>query len=297
MIENYDQYKKIVEENIIPMLPNIDSECFTLSESIRYSLESNGKRLRPVLLLAACEFAGGDIKDAIPFACAIEYIHTYSLIHDDLPAMDNDDLRRGKPTNHKVFGAGIATLAGDALLNEACLLMTRQVMMNMDNHDEMVKRIKAMYTIEKYSGVQGMIAGQAVDIDLENKSCSEEMLEYMHIHKTAALIIASVMAGLMLGKPDDDMKKNFYAYAENLGLAFQIADDILDVEGDPEKMGKSAGADKSSGKFTYISLKGIDEAREILNQRTEKAIQSIESYYDNAIFFRNLVRDLASRNR
>ena len=221
MREHYDEYKDMINEYLLDYIPGVDTKSSVLYDAMKYSLTAGGKRLRSVLLLAACEFAGGDAKDALPYACAIEYIHTYSLIHDDLPAMDNDDLRRGMPTNHKVFGDGMAVLAGDGLLTTAFEIMNKDMFLCFDNLNELKKRLNASYTIAKNSGVRGMVAGQASDIDSEHKQCSNEMLEYIHINKTAALIVAAIRAGLYLGGADADMMKNMTVYAENLGLAYQ----------------------------------------------------------------------------
>ena len=296
MIENYDEYKNIINENLLYYMPNIDSKSEPLGESMRYSLTAGGKRLRSVLLLAACEFAGGTYKEALPYAIALEYIHTYSLIHDDLPAMDNDDLRRGIPTNHKVFGDGIATLAGDGLLNTAYEIMISDMMMYFDDIEELKKRINAMYYIAKNSGIRGMVAGQVSDIESENQQCSNDMLEYIHLNKTGALIVAAIKAGLYLGGADDEMMRNMTAYAENMGIAYQIADDLLDVRGNEELMGKKTGVDAQLSKVTYVSLNGIEKSEERLAELTNNAIEAIAGYYDNAIFFKDLVIRLASRS-
>ncbi len=296
MREDYNEYKEIVNDYLLDFLPKVASECDELASSIKYSLEAGGKRLRPILLLAACEFAGGKTSDAIAFACAMEYIHTYSLIHDDLPAMDDDDLRRGKPTNHKVFGEGMAVLAGDGLLNTAFEVMSKNMLLYFDNTDELKKRINAMYTIAKAAGIRGMVAGQAADIDSEALECSKEMLDFIHVNKTSALIEAAVKAGLYLGGADETMMRDMTKYAENLGFAFQIADDILDVEGSPEKLGKNTGADCAHNKTTYVSLYGLDKAKEKLRELTDEAVAAIAPYYDNAEFFRDLVLALAERD-
>ena len=296
MREDYNEYKSLVNDYLLDYLPRVDAMSNTLYESMVYSLTAGGKRLRPVLLLAACEFAGGNSMEALPFACAIEYIHTYSLIHDDLPAMDDDDLRRGRPTNHKVYGDGMATLAGDGLLNTAFEVMNKNLLMYFDKPDELKKRINAMYCIAKAAGVGGMIAGQASDIENENTDCTNEMLEYIHINKTGALLTAAVRAGLYLGNADDEMVKNMTKYAECLGLAFQIADDILDVKGNPEMLGKNTGTDAAKAKTTYISVNGLENSIKRLDELTNEAVEAIAPYYDNAEFFRVLVRKLASRN-
>lgn len=297
MREHYDEYKDMINEYLLDYIPGVDTKSSVLYDAMKYSLTAGGKRLRSVLLLAACEFAGGDAKDALPYACAIEYIHTYSLIHDDLPAMDNDDLRRGMPTNHKVFGDGMAVLAGDSLLTTAFEIMNKDMFLCFDNLNELKKRLNASYTIAKNSGVRGMVAGQASDIDSEHKQCSNEMLEYIHINKTAALIVAAIRAGLYLGGADADMMKNMTVYAENLGLAYQIADDILDVRGNTEEMGKTAGKDAASEKITYVALNGMEASEAKLQELTMNAVSAIEEYYDNAEFFRDLVLKLENRTK
>ena len=297
MRENFDEYVELVNEYLVDYLPRIDSKSSTLYDSMKYSLTAGGKRLRSVLVLAACEFAGGKAHMALPYACAMEYIHTYSLIHDDLPSMDNDDLRRGRPTNHIVFGEGMAILAGDGLLNSAYEVMNKDMLMYLDNLDELKKRINASYTISKAAGVRGMVAGQVSDIEAENKPCSNEMLEYIHLNKTGALITASIRAGLYLGGAVDEMMRNMTEYAENMGLAYQIADDILDVIGSEEEMGKKTGADDANHKSTYPALYGLDASKAKLMELTDTAIKALESYYDNAEFFVELAKTLAVRGK
>lgn len=294
---SYDEYKELVDRHLMDFIPNIDNKSISLYESMKYSLTAGGKRLRPVLLLASCEFAGGNIRDAIPYACAMEYIHTYSLIHDDLPAMDNDDLRRGLPTNHKVYGDAIAILAGDGLLTCAFEAISKDMMLFYDEPEKIKKRVNAAYEIVKGSGVKGMVAGQVSDIESENTMASKEMLEYIHLNKTGALIRSAVKAGLYLGNPEGTMINDLEKYSENLGIAYQIADDIMDVIGNPEEMGKAAGSDIKKHKNTYTSILGIDVARARLEELTAKAVDAIEKYYDNAEFFRNLVLDLAKRTK
>ncbi len=262
MNAQYDEYKKLIDEHILDFLPQIDSKSIILKESVEYSLMASGKRLRPILLLAACEFAGGNINEALPFACAIEYVHTYSLIHDDLPAMDDDDLRRGIPTNHKKYGEGIAILAGDALLNTAYEIMYKQMFLAFDDNVRLKKQITAAYTISKAAGIDGMVAGQAADIEFCKTRCSDEMMEYIHHYKTAALITASIKAGLYLGNANDEMYESMMEYAQNLGMAFQICDDLLDVLGDEETIGKNINSDKKNEKETYVSIHGVDKAKE-----------------------------------
>ena len=296
MERSYEEYKQIVDSHLTDFIPNIDNKSLSLYDSMKYSLLAGGKRLRPVLLLAACEFAGGNIKEAIPYACAIEYIHTYSLIHDDLPAMDNDDLRRGLPTNHKVYGEAIAILAGDGLLTTAFEVINKDMMLYFDSPEKIIKRVNAAYQIASGAGCRGMVAGQVSDIEAENAVASSEMLEYIHLNKTAALFKSAIKAGLYLGNYNDKMITDPSKYADNLGLAYQIADDILDVVGNPDELGKETGSDKKKSKNTYISINGLEKAYERLEELTENAVEAIEDYYDNAEFFKNLVLKLAKRN-
>ena len=297
MKEDFNEYKDLIEEHLLDFIPNIDTKSSTLYDSMKYSLTAGGKRIRSVLLLAACEFAGGNANEALPYACAIEYIHTYSLIHDDLPAMDNDDLRRGVPTNHKVYGDGVAVLAGDGLLNSAFEVMNMDMLLHFDDLHELQKRINASYTIAKSSGVRGMVAGQVSDIESEHKQCSNEMLEYIHLNKTGALIAGAIRAGLYLGGASEEMLKDMTIYAENMGLAYQIADDILDVLGNEEETGKKTGADAQNEKVTYVSLNGLEKSEERLKELTDNAVKAIAGYYDNAEFFRELVLKLQKRNK
>lgn len=293
----FDDYKDMVEEHLMNFIPDIDHKSITLYESMKYSLSSGGKRIRPVLLLAACDFCGGKIEEALPYACAIEYIHTYSLIHDDLPCMDNDDLRRGIPTNHKVYGSAVATLAGDGLQAAAFETMNRDLFLYFDDIDALKKRIRASYEIIKGSGCRGIVAGQLADMEAEDRSCSGEMLDYIHLTKTAALIVAAVRAGAYLGSADDETLSNLTIYAENLGLAFQICDDILDVEGQEEEMGKKAGMDTINKKATYPAIYGTERSKELLYQMTDTAIDALKQYYDNAEVFTTLAKTLAVRGK
>lgn len=296
MRENYDEYKDEINKYLTDYIPTVEIKADTIFKAMNYSLSAGGKRLRPVLLLASCEFAGGNSRSALPYASAIEFIHTYSLIHDDLPAMDDDELRRGKPTNHMVYGAGIATLAGDGLLNSAFEIMTRDMMMYFGDAESLAKRINAMYAIAKGAGVQGMIAGQTADLEWEHREGADnDILEFIHRNKTAALIIAAVRAGLFIGSSDSEMMRKMTSYAENLGLAFQIADDILDVKGNVKTLGKNIGSDAAHEKLTYVSLNGMEKAEKLVKVLTDNAVDAISDYYDNALFFKNLVKELAER--
>lgn len=297
MERQFEDYKAIVNKHLLDFIPVIDNKSISLYDAMKYSLTAGGKRLRPVLLLAACEFAGGDIMEALPYAIAIEYIHTYSLIHDDLPAMDNDDLRRGLPTNHKVYGEAMAILAGDGLLNTAFEAMNKDLMMYFDDPGQMSKRVKAAYEIAKGAGCRGMVAGQVSDIEGEDSDISGEMLEYIHINKTGALIKAAIRAGLHMGDADSEMMERMDQYAENLGLSFQIADDILDVVGNADEMGKNVGQDQKDNKNTYTSIFGLDAAYRKLDELSQSALDAIADYYDNAEFFAKLINEMKNRTK
>lgn len=236
-----------------------------LNTAMRYSLLAGGKRLRPTLLLAACHLLLDDVSAALPFAAAVEMIHTYSLIHDDLPAMDNDDLRRGKPSNHKAFGEATAILAGDALLNLAYELMGRSA------HP---RALKALSAIASAAGSSGMIAGQAADMWMEGREADQDMLRYIHSHKTADLITAPVVAGLILAGADDRQLEQGRMYGCHLGLAFQIVDDLLDELGDETKMGKRLGKDHAVGKLTWPGLYGIEQARDEAARQIDMAVKA-----------------------
>lgn len=288
-MKTFDEYRVLVEEHLTDFIPEIDHKSITLYDSMKYSLTAGGKRIRPCLLLATCEFAGGDALSALPYACALEYIHTYSLIHDDLPAMDNDDFRRGRPTNHKVYGDAIAVLAGDGLLNTAFEAMNKDMLLYFDNPDLLKRRIRASYEISKGAGVKGMVAGQVADIESENKSVSSEMLDYIHLNKTGALIRAAILAGAYIGGAKPEMVADLNRYAENLGLLFQITDDILDVTGTTEEMGKTIGKDAETNKSTYVTIFGMEEAKKKAESLAEAAKAAIAKYYDNAEVFNDLV--------
>lgn len=294
---SYEEYQQIVEEHLTDYLPDIDKNSITVYEAMKYSLTAGGKRLRPVLLLASCVFCGGDVKDALPYACAIEYMHTYSLIHDDLPCMDDDDLRRGKPTNHKVYGEAMAVLAGDGLLSACSEVMSRNMMMYFDDGKALKRRIRAEYDIIRGGGCTGMLAGQAADVENEGKPCSGEMLDYIHMNKTAALIVAAVRAGCHLGGADGETLHKMTDFAENIGLAFQIMDDILDVTGDEKTLGKKTGMDEKRHKNTYPSIFGMEKSRERFSRLTQNARAAIAPYYDNAEFFNDLVTRLENRTK
>ncbi len=291
----YDEYKDIINERLTDFFPEIEPFAATIGKAMEYSLRVGGKRLRPVLLLSACDFAGGNIEEALPYACSLEYIHTYSLIHDDLPAMDNDDLRRGKPTNHKVFGEDMAILAGDGLLNTAAETMARDLSKYYDNPEKMVNHAKAGLAIIEGAGVRGMIAGQVADVENQYNAATAELVQFIEDNKTGALLTCPVIAGMHIAGAGEHMIEQFSIYANRLGIAFQIADDILDYEGDEELMGKKLNKDQDAGKCNYVCVHGMDAAKAKLHQLTEEAKEAIAEYGDDAQFFVELVAKLETR--
>ncbi|SHE75947.1 polyprenyl synthetase family protein [Schwartzia succinivorans] len=262
----------------------------TLAESMRYSLMAGGKRLRPVLLMEAAEAVGGRGEDYIHAACALEMIHTYSLIHDDLPAMDNDDYRRGKLTNHKVYGAGIATLAGDALLTLAFEVILRQ-----KADSETLCRV--IREISQAAGPDGMVGGQAIDMESEGKSITMDELRKMHMGKTGALFRAAIRSGAILAGAGETELNALTRYAEAFGLAFQITDDILDVIGDENEIGKPVGSDERNHKSTYVTLTSLENARQLAKDAVDEAVLALEPFGDKAWFLKELVEFLISRKK
>ena len=298
MIRDLESYRTYIEAHLLDYLPEVEGPGRKLQEAMIYSLEAGGKRLRPALLLASCELAGGKMSDAIPYAIALEYIHTYSLIHDDLPCMDDDELRRGKPTNHVIFGAGIATLAGDGLLNSAFEAMNRDMFLYFDDPKELKARVRASYEIAKGAGVQGMVAGQTADLEAEGmESISEETLDYIHNRKTMAMIRAAVRAGAMIGNATDNLLSDLTNYGEALGLAFQIQDDILDVVGSAEEMGKNPGMDATHDKATYPAVYGLEEAYRRNDILCDRAIDCMGQYDEDGAFFTDLIEKVRQRRK
>ena len=261
-------------------------------QAMRYSLFAGGKRLRPILALAAAETVGGRIADALPLACSLELIHTYSLIHDDLPSMDDDDLRRGKPTSHKVFGEALAILAGDALLTEAFHLLTRPDLMR-DVSPR--RRLRAINQVARAAGSYGMVGGQVMDIASQGQEIEAHLLEYIHSHKTGALIAASVCAGAIIGGASPSQYKALNRYGEKLGLAFQVIDDLLDVQGEEKKLGKAVGKDQAKGKATYPALFGIAESRRMAEVLVEEALGRLQLFNGRANPLREIARFILKR--
>ena len=294
-MKTFYEYKHIVNDHLGDCLPDVQPEADILRQAMEYSLRVGGKRLRPVLLLAACEFARGDINEAMPYAICLEYIHTYSLIHDDLPAMDNDDLRRGKPTNHKVYGEDMAILAGDALLSSAAESLTAEPLKYVFEQDKMIRHLKAAHEILKRAGAAGMIAGQVADVRSQYAEADESVVRFIEEHKTSDLITAPVRAGLMIAGASDIVLNDFTKYAFNLGVAFQVLDDILDFEGDAGLIGKNVGKDRDLGKCNYVCVYGMDEAKAELHRLTAAAKEAVEKYGMKAAFFMQLAEELEIR--
>lgn len=279
-------------ENILnEYMPKEEGYQKSVIEAMNYSLSAGGKRLRPILTLEACKIVGGNEEDAIPFAVAIEMIHTYSLIHDDLPALDNDDLRRGRPTNHKVYGEAMGILAGDALLNYAFEIMLKGSLGK--NNPE--KYLSAVYEIARHAGIYGMIGGQVVDVESEDKKIGKDKLDYIHNNKTAAMIIGCMRAGAIVGGADQVELESVTNYAKNIGLSFQIVDDILDIVGDEEKLGKKVNSDIENNKSTYPSLLGLEKSRDIATELISDAKNSIETTFESADFLKGLADYIISR--
>jgi len=261
-------------------------------QAMRYSLFAGGKRLRPILVLAAAEAVGGRIADALPLACSLELIHTYSLIHDDLPSMDDDDLRRGKPTSHKVFGEALAILAGDALVTESFHLLTRPDLMQ-DVSPR--RRLRAINQVARAAGSYGMVGGQVMDISSQGLEIEPHLLEYIHSHKTGALIAASVCAGAIIGGASPSQCKALNRYGEKLGLAFQVTDDLLDVQGEERKLGKAVGKDQAKGKATYPGLFGNAESRRKAEVLVEEALGHLRPFDRRANPLREIAKFILER--
>ncbi|MHB8124082.1 MAG: polyprenyl synthetase family protein [Desulfitobacteriaceae bacterium] len=283
----YERYLLIIEEFIkdLPWGEDI------LSKSMHYSLVGGGKRIRPVLALAAAESVGGNIQEILPAAVALELIHTYSLIHDDLPAMDNDDYRRGKLTNHKVFGEGYAVLAGDALLTYAFEILSSKLQFPAE------LQLSVLNEVAIAAGKIGMVGGQVADLDGEGRNLTLAEIENIHKKKTGALLVVSARLGVILAGGNEEQVSALTRYAQALGLAFQIKDDILDIEGDSKTLGKPIGSDQKLAKATYPSLMGLEEAKKYLHIQIVKALDAIETFGEQGIFLTQLADYIESRQR
>jgi geranylgeranyl diphosphate synthase type II len=294
-INQYLQEKKErVDAALESYLTKKEELTSNLHKAMQHSLFAGGKRIRPILSIAAFEAAGGKGERILPFACALEMIHTYSLIHDDLPAIDNDDYRRGKPTCHKVFGEAIAILAGDGLLTEAFRLMTSQPAKEHASRDGALV-LDLINEVAQAAGVLGMVGGQVVDIESEGKTVDLPTVQYIHTHKTGAMILASVRVGAKLGGANEANLKALTRYGESLGLAFQIADDILNVEGKAALMGKKTGTDLFKRKATYPSVLGVEESKTRSKELVEMAVDALKQLGPEADPLREIARFIIAR--
>lgn len=270
--QSFNQYMNEVSDRIASELTNVLPDSWnvpeSLSKSMSYSLMAGGKRLRPLLVIAACEAGGGSTEAAIPVACAVEMVHTYSLVHDDLPAMDDDDFRRGKPTNHKVFGEATAILAGDALLTHAFYMVVQSSRRFGIPADRVLSIVE---DLAEYAGPRGMVGGQAADMEGEQGITKLEELEYIHLHKTSDLIMFSLIAGGRVAGCSNSQIEALRAFGERIGLAFQIQDDILDLIGDETKLGKSTQSDLKQQKVTYPYFIGLEASKQEVKRLTDEA--------------------------
>ena len=281
-----------VELQIHRYLPKETGFAKTMAEAVNYSMNAGGKRLRPLLLQETCRCFGGDIKTVAPFMAAIEMIHTHSLIHDDLPALDNDDYRRGRLTTHKVYGEAMGVLSGVALLNHAYETMLQAVL---DAGSENSRQVRAMAVFAKKTGILGMLGGQSVDVENDGKELDQKLLDYIYRHKTSALIEAPMMAGAILAGASQKEVDIMELAGEKLGLAFQIRDDILDVTSTDEELGKPVHSDEKNHKVTYVTLYGIEEASRIVEQLTEETLTLLCDFENQNTFLTQLIEYLVER--
>ena len=292
-----DIKRKHIDTALEKYLPEVKGSLAEHNKAMRYSLFAGGKRVRPILCLAAAEsvrnFNNGFPEAVMLTACALECIHTYSLIHDDLPAMDDDDLRRGKPTNHTVFGEAGAILAGDSLLTYAFELLSSDALEAVSAHD----RLTIISLISKAVGPEGMVGGQFLDLEHEGKDVHYEILRDIHSRKTAALITASVQTGGVLGSNSPEQFEALTLYGVKIGLAFQIVDDLLNVEGTEEQLGKAAGSDAARNKATYPALFGLDKTREKAQEAVQEALAALDGFDERADMLRDLAQYILSRKR
>ncbi len=281
----------MIENALVQELGKEQALVPELADSMEYSLTAGGKRLRPILLMAAADAVGAKGTDFVQAACGIEMIHTYSLIHDDLPAMDNDDYRRGKLTNHKVYGEAMAILAGDALLTQAFEVILRQK----NAAPEVLLQVVNEMSIA--AGPNGMVGGQVIDMLSEGKRISMKDLRKMHMGKTGALFRAAIRSGAILAGATEEQLSALTTYADRFGLAFQITDDILDVVGDEDVIGKPVGSDERNNKSTYVTLTSLEEARRLATDTVKEAVEALAIFGDKAKFLRELVEMLLERNK
>lgn len=283
--------KKEVEQIVTSFLPKEEGYQKTVLEAMNYSVSAGGKRLRPMLMLETYRMFGGTSKVIEPFMAAIEMIHTYSLIHDDLPAMDNDEYRRGRKTTHVVYGEAMAILAGDALLNYA--FETAASAFVLDEGNPAIG--KAFMILASKAGVYGMIGGQVVDVESEGKEIDADTLKFIHIHKTSALLESAMLIGAVLAGASEQQQRTVELAARELGLAFQIRDDILDVTGNTDELGKPVGSDEKNHKNTYVALEGLEKAKEAVKRYSESAIDRLKSLPVRNEFLYELIEELIDR--
>ncbi len=289
-----EEYLPIIEKGLTEYLPSEDCAQGSVCTAMKYALLDGGKRIRPILVLEFCRVCGGNVQSALPFACAVEMIHSYSLIHDDLPCMDNDDLRRGKPSCHKQFGEAVALLAGDALLTLAF-----ETMLNQNTNTKLSAQncLNAAAVLAKQAGSMGMIGGQVIDLDCEGKNVPIQVLQKMDDLKTGALISAACQMGCILAGANEKMIQAADRYAKNIGLAFQIMDDILDITSTSENLGKPIGSDAENKKSTYVSLLGLESAQALVYQLTEQALAELEIFGEENQKLRELTIFLSKRTK
>lgn len=287
------QYQDIINKELKKYIKTDKCPEDILNKSMEYSLMAGGKRLRPILVIAGYKLFKNDIDKCMPFAVAIEMVHNFSLIHDDLPGIDNDDFRHGKPTNHKKFNEATAILAGDGLLNNAYIVISEEL--KKSENEEINNKIKVFH--EFSNAIDRMIAGEYLDTEYEGKEISEEYLEYIHKNKTGALLKLSTRMGAILAEASEEDLDRLTKYSEKIGLAFQIKDDILSEEGNEEILGKPVGNDKKLQKCTYVSKYGIEGAKDILEQITKEAIEELKIYGDKAKFLKDLATYIKNRNK
>ena len=293
IISDYLEQKRLDVDQFLDLVaPPSVTPPTTLHESMRYSLLAGGKRIRPILTIAAAEAIGSTAPGLMPVACSLEFIHTYSLIHDDLPSMDNDDFRRGKPTNHKVYGEAMAILAGDALLTMAFDIISRPDLMK---GCDPVRQVHLIQELAYGSGNRGMVGGQVFDIQAENKDIDLDTLQTIHKHKTGMLIRAAVRMGAVAAGATDRQLDDLTGYAEDIGLAFQIADDVLNVTGTREELGKNPNTDAERGKKTYPSFHGVDGAKKLADDCVARAIDRLSSFGPLAEPLREIARYIIAR--
>lgn len=292
--EELKVYQQMINEELEKYLRKEECPEEVLNQSMEYSLMAGGKRLRPILVISTYKLFKDDIKKCIPYAVAIEMIHNFSLIHDDLPGIDNDDFRHGKPTNHKQFNEATAILAGDGLLNSGYITISNDLK-NIENINELKNKVKVFN--EFSIAVDRMIAGEYIDTEYEGKQISKDILKYIHENKTGALLKLSVRMGAMLADCSKEDLEKLSSYADKIGLAFQIKDDILSEEGNEKILGKPVGNDKEAGKCTYVSEYGLEGAKTILDNITKEAIEELKDYGEKANFLKELALYIQNRNK